>query len=182
MSENESKNSDAGETKSKDAGLESFLHTPSDCERADECASGSIERLYEVFAASAKRWELIVYPSLIAFVILAAYGFYLVYSLTSDVTKVARSMYSITETMHIVANNMNTVADKMDNVSNNMIVMSKDVASINTAMKLMVANTADMNVSIKGMSASMDHVRHSMAVMNNSVSRPMQFMNSFTPW
>ena len=34
----------------------------------------AIDRLSQSFAASAKRWELIVYPSLFAFMILAAYG------------------------------------------------------------------------------------------------------------
>jgi uncharacterized protein YoxC len=159
--------------KGRDVG--SILSTPADCERADECAAGSIDRLYQVFAASAKRWELIVYPSLLAFIILAAYGFFLVYSLTSDVDRVTHSMDSITANMALVAENMNKVA-------NNINTMTADIKTIDVSMKLMVANTHEMNSSMKAMTASMDHVRHSMAVMNNSVSRPMQFMNSFTPW
>lgn len=38
----------------------------------------AVDRLSQAFETSAKRWELIVYPSLFAFIILAAYGFYLV--------------------------------------------------------------------------------------------------------
>ena len=175
MSDNSADKDPVKKSPSNGESITSILSTPADCERADECAAGSIDRLYQVFAASAKRWELIVYPSLLAFIILAAYGFFLVYSLTSDVGRVTKSMESITNNMATVAVNMNKVAANIDR-------MSADVNSVNTSMKLMVANTHEMNVSMKAITASMDHVRHSVAVMNNSVSRPMQFMNSFTPW
>ncbi len=48
--------------------------------------SGCMERLADTFESSAKRWELIVYPSMVAFIVLAVYGFYLVYTLSRDVT------------------------------------------------------------------------------------------------
>ena len=175
MSETGTDNSSSEKGSPKAQTVQTILSTPADCERADECAAGSIDRLYQVFAASAKRWELIVYPSLLAFIILAAYGFFLVYSLATDVGRVTDSMKSITTHMVTVADNMNKVAENMN-------LMRADVKSINGSMVLMVANTHEMNRSMKTMTASMDHVRHSMAVMNNSVSRPMQFMNSFTPW
>ena len=38
----------------------------------------AMDRLSQAFENSARRWELIVYPTLFAFIILAAYGFYLV--------------------------------------------------------------------------------------------------------
>ena len=47
-------------------------------------ANAGYARLSEVFESSARRWELIVYPSLFAFIILAAYGFYLIYNLARD--------------------------------------------------------------------------------------------------
>ena len=43
--------------------------------------AASNDRLAQVFESSARRWELIVYPSLFAFIILAAYGFYLIFNL-----------------------------------------------------------------------------------------------------
>ncbi|MFN2168328.1 MAG: hypothetical protein ACK2U9_18960, partial [Anaerolineae bacterium] len=54
----------------------------------------AIERLSQAFETSAKRWELIVYPSLFAFIILAAYGFYLVFSLAKDIHYLAISVDS----------------------------------------------------------------------------------------
>ena len=53
----------------------------------------SLDKLASGFTESARRWEMIVYPSLVAFIILAAYGFFLIYSLTSDVTRVAMKLW-----------------------------------------------------------------------------------------
>ena len=41
----------------------------------DERVERSFERLSETFETSARRWELIVYPSLFGFILLAGYGF-----------------------------------------------------------------------------------------------------------
>ncbi len=51
----------------------------------------ALDRLSHAFETSAKRWELIVYPSMFAFIILASYGFYLVFSLAKDVHYLAMS-------------------------------------------------------------------------------------------
>jgi uncharacterized protein YoxC len=141
----------------------------------DECLGKSLEQLSSAFMASARRWELIVYPSLMAFILLAGYGFYLIYSLTTDVSRVANHMETITGNMQQVSQNLKLVSENMNNVS-------RDVNAQSVVMAEMVVHMRDMNTSMKSMNASMDHLRYSMAVMNNSVSRPMQFMNSFMPW
>ena len=51
-----------------------------------------MDKFATTFEASARRWELVVYPSLLAFIVLAAYGFYLIYTLTGDISRLARSM------------------------------------------------------------------------------------------
>lgn len=137
-------------------------------QRMEECMGKSMEQLSRAFTVSARRWELIVYPSLFAFVLLAAYGFYLIYSLTADVHRVAGNMQSITSNMHEVAVNMQAV-------SKNMVVMTQTVADQSSSMREMVTN-------MRAMSDHMGRMRYDLAVMNNSVSRPMSFMNSFMPW
>lgn len=132
-----------------------------DCEHAEECGISQLERLATAFMASARRWELVVYPSLFMFIILAAYGFYLVYSLTQDA--------------HAIAEDMTQIARQMEAVSRNMVVMTQLMDSQSSAMNDMVVNMRGMNVSINQM-------RYDMSIMNQSVSRPMSFMNSFMPW
>jgi len=53
---------------------------------------GQMEQFVRSFQQSARRWEIVVYPAMFAFALLAAYGFFLIYSLTSDMTKMARSI------------------------------------------------------------------------------------------
>ena len=128
----------------------------------------SLETLSSAFSASAKRWETIVYPSLFAFILLAAYGFYLIYNLTYDVKKVAAHMDTI-------ATNMSDVAVNMGAVSQNMVIMTQTVDSQSTSMK-------EMTLHMRHMSVAMGQMRYDLSIMNNSVSRPMSFMNSFMPW
>lgn len=45
----------------------------------------NLERFLCVIERSARQWQIIVYPSMVAFIVLAAFGFYLIYSLTGDV-------------------------------------------------------------------------------------------------
>ncbi len=160
----------------------SFPFTPEDCQHVDDCANASLERLYQTFSASARRWELIVYPSLFMFVILAAYGFYLIYSLTKDAHVMAEQMVTITSNMSNISRGMLTVSGEMGTVATEMRAMNTEVATASASTEQMVANMQAMNGSMAAMTGSIDHMRYSMAVMNNSVSRPMSFMNSFMPW
>jgi len=137
-------------------------------ESMDDCLGRSLETLSSAFMASAKRWEMIVYPSLFAFIILAAYGFYLIYNLTYDVKKVANHMESI-------ATNMSTMTVNMNSVSRNMVLMTQTIDSQSASMH-------EMTLHMRHMSMSMGQMRYDLSIMNNSVSRPMSFMNTFMPW
>jgi len=127
----------------------------------EECMGRSMETLSKAFRESARRWEMIVYPSLFAFILLAAYGFYLIFSLTQDA--------------HYMAKNMQQISDNMTVISESMILVSQNTNNQTEAMQKMVNNMNAMN-------ASMNKMSHDMAVMNYSVSRPMNKINSFMPW
>jgi len=139
-----------------------------DAKSMEDCLGKSLETLSNAFMASARRWEMIVYPSLFAFILLAAYGFYLIYSLTNDVRKVANHMESI-------ATNMSDVSVNMSAVSHNMVVMTQTVDSQSSSMK-------EMTLHMRHMSMSVGQMRYDLSIMNNSISRPMSFMNTFMPW
>ena len=128
------------------------------------CMGESLDRLSTAFMESARRWEMIVYPSLFAFIILAGYGFFLIYSLTSDVHLVVQDMHKITVSMEKITTNM-------DAMSKNMVVMTQTVDSQSASMK-------EMTYHIRGMNMSMNRMRYDMT----NVSRPMTFMNDFLPW
>ena len=120
----------------------------------EDCMGRSMEMLANTFSASARRWEMIVYPSLFAFILLAGYGFYLIYSLTQDAHDMAKNMQSM---------------------SKNMVVISESMLTISQ-------NTNNQTVAMNGMNNSMNQMRQDMSMLNRSVSRPMNKMNNFMPW
>jgi len=130
----------------------------------EACMGESLDKLSTAFMDSARRWEMIVYPSLVAFIILAAYGFFLIYSLTKDVHYVVQDMHKVTASMDKIVMNMNVV-------SKNMVLMTQTVDSQSASMREMVYH-------VRGMNMSMNQMRYDMS----NVSRPMSFMNDFLPW
>lgn len=137
-----------------------------------------MERLASTFESSARRWEMIVYPSLFAFIVLACYGFYLIFSLTSDVASLARNVSVLTESIdHMVVN--------MDSITTNMTSISGDMGEMNGKMdelKPIRANMESMNQSARSMAMSADGMRYQMGAMNHNIGRPMSQMSSFMPW
>jgi len=80
-----------------------------------------MDRLSNAFETSARPWELIVYPSLFAFIILAAYGFYLIFSLAKDVHYLA---IRVDSNMTVLTSNMQSVSDNIVQLSGNVRIMA----------------------------------------------------------
>lgn len=154
--------------------------------------SDSMDRLSLAFETSARRWELIVYPSLFAFIILAAYGFYLVYSLAKDVHYLA---ISVDTNMTVLSGNMQTVSENMGDLSANVRTMAVSVESINNrvaTLEPMLTNMDSMDKAMQSITAATaamtvatHNMRNDMVYMNHNirdVARPMSFMRGFIPW
>lgn len=142
----------------------------------------AIDRLSQAFETSAKRWELIVYPSLFAFIILAAYGFYLIFSLAKDVHYLA---ISVDSNMTVLASNMQSMSDNMAQMSANVRSISVGVDSMArdvSTLEPMLTSMQNLDRSVGGMTWTTSNMRDDMAVMNRNFGRPMQFMNWFMPW
>jgi hypothetical protein len=133
------------------------------------------ERLSRAFESSARRWELIVYPSLFAFIILAAYGFYLVFSLAKDVHYLA---ISVDSNMTVMSSNMQVLSEDVGHMSQNVESISRDVGTLEPIL----TNISSMDKSMQSMTYATTNIRDDMAVMNHNMGRPMQFMNRFMPW
>ncbi len=149
---------------------------------AEPLVYDSMDRLSAAFETSARRWELIVYPTLFAFVVLAAYGFYLVFSLTRDVHYLALSVDS---NMTVLASNMQSVSDNMAQLTTNVRTMAVSVESINTkvsTLEPMLANIDSMDRAMRSMTFATHNIGNDMAVMNRQITRPMSFFNGFLPW
>lgn len=148
-------------------------------------ASYSMDRLSSAFENSARRWELIVYPTLFAFIILAAYGFYLIFSLAKDVHYLA---ISVDSNMTAMVSNFQSVAKNMERVTTNMHTISQTLEGVSSKMDTLEpirTNMETMNHSMATITAVTHNLQTDMSLMNRSVhnvSRPMSVMNKFIPW
>ncbi len=152
-------------------------------------ANAGYARLSEVFESSARRWELIVYPSLFAFIILAAYGFYLIYNLARDVHYLA---ISVDTNMTRLSSNMQSVSENMGQLTANVRAITVTMDSIDKkvgTLEPMLANLDSMDGAIQSMTQAThtmgratQYMQVDMARMNHNFARPLSFMNSFIPW
>ncbi len=143
-----------------------------------------LERFARSFEISARRWELVVYPSLFAFIVLAAYGFFLVYSLTQDVTVMARSISQMTFAIDSMSDNMNTVSNRMQAVALNMDDIARKMQVLEpmrSSMDSIDRSTQVMSVTTDAMRYNMTDLKVHMAGMNQSMG-PLRTMGSFMPF
>jgi len=131
-------------------------------------------RLADTFESSAKRWELIVYPSMIAFIVLAIYGFYLIYSLSRDVHNLSLTVIALTQS---VDNNLTRMSTSVIAMDHTMTKLNNNIARINSNVETMTVNLATMTYSTNAMAGS----THRMQKDISNISSPMGFMSGFFP-
>ena len=125
-------------------------------------------RLADSFEASARRWELIVYPSLIAFVLLASYGFWLIYNLTHDIADVAKSVREMTA----------HVTQDLSDISGTMSEISESASH----MRPMQQDIRTMAMHVGEMNSQVSHMQYSMWQLNRNVSAPFNMVDKMIPF
>ena len=133
-----------------------------------------MERLADTFENSAKRWELIVYPSLVAFIVLAVYGFYLVYTLSRDVHNLSLTITTLTIS---VDRNMNEMTDTLRTMDHTMVKMGNNIGHMDGNIKTMTQNIASMTHNTNAMAYSTYRMQRDF----RDVSRPMNIFSDFMP-
>ena len=158
-----------------------------DTSKAD--ADPGMARLSEVFETSARRWELIIYPSMFAFVVLAAYGFFLIYRLAGDMHYMA---ISVDTHMSVLSSNMQSMSENMGQMTTNIRSMTVSIDNMESKLDTLEPILASMNSmddsmrhitqSTNSMSLATYNMQHDMSGLNRNLGRPMSFMNAFMPW
>lgn len=159
--------------------------------QCDGCFSSVLDQFAKSFDKSAKRWELIVYPSLFAFIVLAMYGFFLIYSLTQDIRTMAVSidpkmgvnMGSLSTSIQHLADNVEMMSTHLEYISDNMETMAVDMRtisetfdSLNTHVEGIQKVTAGMHKSVDEMSGKMN----TLAPMNSNMAVMAQAIHHMT--
>ncbi len=133
-----------------------------------------MERLADTFENSAKRWELIVYPSMIAFIVLAVYGFYLVYTLSRDVHNLSLTITTLTIS---VDRNMNEMTNTIRTMDHTMVKMGNNIGHMDKNIQSMTQNVAAMTYNTNSMATSTYWMQRDM----RDVSKPMSAFSRFMP-
>ncbi len=122
------------------------------------------------------RWKYAVFPAMIAFVLLASFGFYLIYNMLQRMEDLSRDV--------------NRMVDVLEN---SMPIMTRDVHSMNIAISnslpALEHEIADMSKEMKHMSHSTEslsattrNMGHNLWEVNKNISTPLSIMNSVVPW
>lgn len=170
-------------------------------------STSQMEQFVQSFQQSTRRWEFVVYPAMFAFVVLAGYGFFLIYSLTGNMTIIARSIdpdmglhmrqmtrnigelsrqvETMTTTMHEISSKLNA----MDPMLTEIKELRTHVGSMQSTLVTMDQSVGDMGQSMGTMDQSLraitvttDSMRTDMTQMNHTYGRPMSFFNNVMPW
>ena len=122
--------------------------------------------------AVTKRMQMLVYPAMVAFVILSAYGFYLIQSLTTDVNKIADTMVLMSQSM---SKNMDAISATTSN-------MSTQMQSIVVSTEQMTKIMAELSNTTNYMATSTSNMQKDMWSLNQNISTPLSLFNKFIPW
>jgi uncharacterized protein YoxC len=149
----------------------------------------AMDRFVKVFEASARRWELVIYPTMLAFVILAAYGFFLIYTLSRDIHTLAEGMdplmgehlTHISDSVAYLSENVRTMTRRMDRMTNSIDDISVKMTAMET-LDPMLTHIRGMDASMRNMTITGDQMRNEMSYMGRNIGRPLSKMNSFFPW
>ncbi|OSM06922.1 hypothetical protein [Magnetofaba australis] len=148
------------------------------------CSATVLDQFAKSFDKSARRWELIVYPSLSAFIVLAIYGFFLIFSLTQDMRRMATAidpkmgmnMGSLSANIKSLSDNMELMSTRLEYISDNMETMSVDMQSIAENVESMSENVGAMNGSVQQMNTTMVSISGKLDTLPG-ISQNMAAMN-----
>lgn len=171
--------------------------------RPEEVHTVHIERMLRQMERSSRRWEKMVFPAVIAFILLAGYGFFLVVSVTRDMSMIAQFMdKELRHNMQLISSDMNKMSDHIEGMRQSVSAISfqmdplKDLrpmlaeiqkldnslSRINGTMTSMDESVGHMNNSMTSLDSSMYRMGDDVNDMNESFSSPSKMLKRFMPW
>jgi len=168
-----------------------------------EVHTAHIERMLRQMERSSRRWEKFVFPAMIAFILLAGYGFFLVYSVTrdmstmasaidvdfrSDVAVIRDDISKMVTQVEKMQQRMAEVSTKMDPLQD-MTPLLAEIRKLDDSVSRISGSVDSMDDSVVGMTDSMSNLDDSMYYMgrdvgdmNDSFSSPTKMFKRMVPW
>jgi len=118
--------------------------------------------------------RIIVYAGMTGFLVLAFYGFFLVYQLTSDVRRAVDQSILITQQMQAMAR-------VMANMQGSIASMDTNVGTMNGSVAAMQGDIATMNRQIEQLGNTVALMQHSARNLDASIGPAMGAFNRMMP-
>lgn len=129
----------------------------------------------EKAAGALKTVRLLVYAGMTSFVILAAYGFVLVYRLTTDVhTMVAQTQ--------VITQQMQAMTRSMANMNQSITAMSGNLDEMTVSIDQMNGTVANISAEMTQMTEVMTLMQHSARNLDQNIGPMMGTLNSMMPF
>lgn len=129
----------------------------------------------EKAAAALKTVRMIVYAGMTSFVILAAYGFVLIYQLTRDVH------LAVAQTA-VMTQQMQAMTRIMANLHESVAGMRGDIGTMKSSIVDIDGTIAGLSASVARMAEAVTLMQHSARNIDQSVSPMMGTVNRFMPF
>jgi uncharacterized protein YoxC len=129
----------------------------------------------EHFEAALKAVRLIVYAGMTSFIVLAIYGFLLIYRLTSDVHVLVGQTEIMTQQMQAMTRNM-------ANLHQTTAAVSADMSTITRDMNVMTGRIVGMDANVGRMADAVTLMQHSATNLDRGMSPMLGTMNRFVPF
>ncbi len=160
----------------------------------------AVERMADAMTGGIKKWEKVLYPMMIAFIILAVYGFILIYQLANDVKRISDNMLVMTRAVVTMTNTLNVNMGKvdaqmsainltMDRMRRTIDNINKDTAVISDVMPSLHNQFASMNATmtrlderVATIQTAADTMARSLWELDANISEPMNSLNSMMPF
>lgn len=134
------------------------------------------------FQSATRRWERIAFPAMVIFAFLAISGFWLIYSITEDMHRMSLSVDpQMSENLGEMSKNMALLVVSVDKMNSNIENMDGSIGKIQNDIAYMSGSIAQMNQSIYAMTWNTGAMSKDMNRLNQSIGKPMRFMNNFLP-
>jgi len=122
------------------------------------------------------RWRYAVFPAMIAFVILSAFGFYLIYGMLQRMESMSQDISRMTVLMEQTVPVLTSDVHQMNKT------ISKTMPELEQHVSNMSDNVTTMSHSATSMATSTKHMDQSTWELNRSISKPMRAFNKMVPW
>jgi len=103
-------------------------------------------------------------------------------SMEGNIAHMDGTMGQINSSITHVATTMDVMTDKVTQMNDSVAGLNGSVAGMNRSVDVMTGNVLEMNQSMKAMTVNTGVMSRDVGVMNQSISRPANFMNQFAPW